>query len=76
MIDTSTETLLTLSRAAEHYPAVNGKRPHASTVFRHAAHGISGVRLETVQVGGRVVTSAEAVQRFLSHVAEYLVAAT
>ena len=76
MINPANETLLTLSRAADLYPAVNGRRPHASTVFRHAAHGIAGVHLETTHVGGRLVTSAEAVQRFLSRLAGSLASTT
>jgi hypothetical protein len=66
MIDPATETLVTLSRAADHYPAVNGRHPHPSTVFRHALQGVDGVRLDTVRVGGRLVTSTEAVRRFIS----------
>jgi len=65
MIHPATETLVTLSRAAEHYPAVNGRHPHPSTVFRHAINGIDGMRLETVRVGGRLVTSVEAIERFI-----------
>ena len=69
VIDPATETLVTLTRAADHYPAVNGRQPHASTVFRHALRGVDGVRLETIRVGGRLVTSIEAVARFIDVVA-------
>jgi len=69
MIDPATETLVTLSRAASHYPPVDGRRPHPSTVFRHAMHGVDGVRLETTRVGGRIVTSLEAVERVVQRIA-------
>ncbi len=65
MIDPATETLVTLSRAADHYPPVNGQHPHPSTVFRHAIQGVDGIRLDTIRVGGRLVTSVEAVGRFI-----------
>lgn len=65
MIDPATETLVTLSRAADHYPAVNGRHPHPSTVFRHALQGVDGIQLDTIRVGGRLVTSVEAVGRFI-----------
>ena len=70
MIDPATETLVTLSRAANHYPSVNGRQPHPSTVFRHALVGVDGVQLETVRVGGRLVTSVEAVKRFIRSVSD------
>ncbi|MCH8851518.1 MAG: DUF1580 domain-containing protein [Planctomycetes bacterium] len=38
-------------------------RPHVSTVWRWAATG----GLETVRLGGRVYTSAEALERFAEH---------
>lgn len=66
MIDPAIETLVTLSRATDRYAAVNGRYPHASTVFRHALRGVNGICLETVHVGGRLVTSIEAGRRFIS----------
>lgn len=59
MIDVQTESLLTFTQAARHLPT----RPHVSTVWRWAATG----GLETVRLGGRVYTSAEALDRFAEH---------
>ncbi|MCH8968605.1 MAG: helix-turn-helix domain-containing protein [Planctomycetes bacterium] len=59
MIDLQSEQLLTLAEAARHLPT----RPHVSTVWRWAATG----GLETVRLGGRVYTSAEALDRFAEH---------
>ena len=59
MIDLQSEQLLTLADAARHLPT----RPHVSTIWRWAAKG----GLETVRLGGRVYTSAEALDRFAEH---------
>jgi hypothetical protein len=64
MIDSSAETLQSISEAAKAIPG----RPHASTVWRWRTRGIAGVRLEVVCVGGRTYTSSEAVARFLRSV--------
>ncbi len=60
MINLKTETLLTLREATEHVPG----SPHLSTLHRWVKHGLKGVRLESCLVGGRRVTSVEAVGRF------------
>lgn len=54
------ETLLSLTEAAQTLPG----RPHLSTLHRWWLHGVRGVRLETILVGGRRFTSAEALERF------------
>jgi len=61
MIDIQNEKLRLLSQSAREIPG----RPHISTVFRWWRHGVKGVKLETVLVGGRRFTSAEAIQRFI-----------
>jgi hypothetical protein len=61
MIDPATESLMSLDAAREAVPC----RPAASTVWRWAREGVRGVTLETVRVGGRRFTSAEAVRRFI-----------
>jgi hypothetical protein len=61
MIDLSTETIFpSLSAAASSLPG----RPHISTIHRWRLRGIRGIKLETCLIGGRRVTSAEALQRF------------
>lgn len=54
------ESLISLSKAARLAPG----RPHLSTVWRWATAGFRGIRLETVTVAGRRLTSAEALRRF------------
>jgi hypothetical protein len=70
MIDTTTETLLSLSQAARALPSSRGGRPVTlSCVLRWVLDGVrlpSGevVRLEALRIGGRWLTSQEAIQRF------------
>jgi len=65
MIDIATETLLPLSKAAKRVPpARNGKRCHESTILRWILKGTDGVKLEGIRLGGRWLTSVEALQRF------------
>lgn len=47
-------------------PALVPLRPAMGTVYRWAQSGVGGVVLETAKVGGKVVTSKEAVRRFLA----------
>jgi len=57
-IDFTTESVVPLNKAAQHYP---GSRPHLSTVYRHALSGA----LETFKVGGKRYTSVEAIHRLV-----------
>jgi len=61
------ESLVPLAEAAKLVPPRrSGKPAHASTMFRWAAGGLKGVKLEVVQVGGTKRTSREALLRFFS----------
>lgn len=65
MIELENENVLTLTEAAARLPRRRaGKRPHVATLYRWALHGLHGVKLETLQIGGTMCTSLEAVQRF------------
>lgn len=65
MIDINTESVLSLADAAKRLPQRRGgKRPHVATLYRWASAGVRGVKLETLQVGGTLCTSLEALQRF------------
>ncbi len=55
------EKLLPLVDAVEQ---ATGQRPHLSTALRWATRGSKGIRLETVFLGGRRLTSEGAVHRF------------
>jgi hypothetical protein len=56
MVALLSESLLTLTEASKRLPT----RPHAATIWRWYTHGLRGRRLETAIVGGRRVTSVEA----------------
>src|SRR5262245_5802633 len=70
MIDLSTESALSLTQAARLLPPGRGGRPVTlSCVLRWVLTGARGpsgerIRLEAVRVGGRWLTTREALQRF------------
>jgi hypothetical protein len=65
------ETIVSLTSATKMLPARRGgRRPHVSTLYRWATGGCRGVRLETLQVGGTLCTSREALQRFCDRLSE------
>ena len=65
MIDSSSETLLSLAEAASSLPRRRaGKKTHVSCVYRWTTKGCRGVVLESVQIGGTRCTSREALARF------------
>ena len=67
-IDVLQEELLTLAQAARR-ARPKGQRPAAPcTIWRWAKRGISGIRLETIYMGGTRYTSVEALQRFFDAV--------
>lgn len=55
-----TENLVDLSDAARHLGN------HVGTLHRWRLHGVRGVRLEVVRVGGRWMTSWQALDRLIS----------
>jgi hypothetical protein len=65
MIDSTTETLISLADAAKSVPRRRrGRKTHLSTLYRWATVGVRGVVLETLQCGGSRITSKQALQRF------------
>jgi hypothetical protein len=70
-IDMASEELLTFPQASRRLPIVSGKEPmNPTTVWRWHRYGLRRadgvmVRLQAVRIGGRWVTSAQALERFL-----------
>src|SRR2546430_8408286 len=70
MLDLTAETPIPLAAATALVPpARSGKKTHLSTLLRWITAGAKGptgevVRLEAVRLGGRWMTSREALQRF------------
>ena len=70
MIDLSKEEVFTLPTATRYVPQLNGRTPHASTLWRWCRKGVQGIHLEYIKVGGTICTSKEALSRFFNAVAE------
>jgi hypothetical protein len=65
MLDTASESLLTLAEAADQLPRRRrGRKTHVSSLYRWTVSGCRGVVLESIQVGGTRCTSREALERF------------
>ncbi len=64
------EQIVTFAEAAKALPKFNGKRPHTCTIWRWARKGCRGVKLEVRRLGGRFVTSMEALERFSKELGE------
>lgn len=60
--DLTRETLLTINQAARRVPS----NPGVSTLWRWVSKGARGVTLESVLIGGKRYTSAEALDRFFA----------
>lgn len=43
-------------------------RVHSSSIYRWAIRGVRGVVLETIRVGGKILTSRQSVTRFLERI--------
>ena len=59
-----TEAKILLSAAIKRHPDLNTISPR--TLLRWAKRGTRGVRLESIDIGGRTFTSLESVGRFLA----------
>lgn len=62
MIDIHNEQLCLLTEASDSIPS----RPSYCTLMRWKREGLRGIRLETLQVGGRIFTSDQAINRFIA----------
>jgi hypothetical protein len=68
-IDPFSETPISFAEAARRLPRLRNGRPVSpATLWRWASHGLRGVRLETVRVGGTCCTSLEALRRFFERI--------
>jgi hypothetical protein len=69
MINILSEQPFTLRQIAALLPGSNNRPVSYFTVWRWARGGHKGVQLETMPLGRRLVTSMEAVQRFMEALA-------
>jgi Protein of unknown function (DUF1580) len=71
VINANEEALVSLAEAAAMVPGrQSGKAIAVSTIYRWSTWGTDGVRLETVQVGARTLTSKQALDRFFAALTE------
>jgi hypothetical protein len=69
VVDPLSPDTLPLAAAARLLPALRaGKAVSPSTLWRWYAHGLCGVRLAVVRVGGTACTSRQALRQFLAEV--------
>ena len=62
-----TENIITLKDARSEIAAITGKRPDLATVSRWIHRGVGGTRLEAVRVGRQLLTSKQALTRFIEN---------
>ena len=68
-IDPLSDDLMPLAQAARSLPPLRSGRPVSpATVWRWAAHGLRGVRLEIIRIGGTACTTRSALRQFLAAV--------
>ena len=66
MLDIEQEDLITMEEAAKRLPKSKRGPVHEKTVAKWCRDGVEGVRLESVKIGSRRMTSKEACLRFFS----------
>ncbi|MAI41370.1 MAG: hypothetical protein CMP95_02815 [Gammaproteobacteria bacterium] len=59
------EQCLSLKEAAEAIEKITRKKPDKSTLYRWCTKGVKGNFLEHERIGGNIITSKEAIERFI-----------
>jgi hypothetical protein len=66
-----TEDVITLREARKYLPRVSGKKQtHYCTLYRWALRGVGGTKLESVKIGSQIVTSKQALTRFIRRLSD------
>lgn len=60
-----TEDVLTISQARNELAAITLQRPDKATMTRWIHRGVGGVKLEAVRLGVQLLTSRQALTRFI-----------
>ena len=60
-----TEDVLTLAQARYELYQITGKRPDKATMTRWIHRGVGGTHLEAIRVGCQLLTSRQALTRFI-----------
>lgn len=71
MITISEERMIPISVLPSALPErSHGRRLHVSSCYRWITHGVCGVVLESIRIGGATYTSHEAIQRFAERMSQ------
>lgn len=65
-INLMTEDCLSLREAQEVLFQATGRRPDKSSIYRWCLRGCRGTRLEHIRLGDRILTSRQALTRFVT----------
>ena len=60
-----TEDVVTINQARELLEETTGRRFDRTTLFRWINRGVGGVKLESIRLGREILTSKQAVTRFI-----------
>ena len=60
-----TEDVLTLTEARRELASITGRRPDKATMTRWIHRGVGGIQLEAVRLGVQLLTSRQALTRFV-----------
>ena len=60
-----TEDVCTLAEARKELAAIVGRRPDKATVCRWIHRGVGGVKLDAIRLGSQLLTSRQAITRFI-----------
>lgn len=61
-----TEDVLTLTEARQEIHSITRQRPDKATLTRWIHRGVGGVKLDAVRLGRQLITSRQAITRFIS----------
>ncbi len=60
-----TEDILTIADARKEIASITGQRPDLSTMTRWIHRGVGGTKLEAIRIGRQLITSRQAITRFI-----------
>ena len=70
MISTASEDLIPFNLVPQHLQKTFGHKVHIASIYRWVNRGLGGVRLETIKVGSKRFTSAQALDRLFNAATE------
>ena len=65
-INTFEEQIISVDEAAKHISKISGKKRNRHVILRWMNRGCSGVKLDSILIGGEIYTSREALNTFVN----------